>query len=283
MRTLALTILCLGCGTLTAADSGIDQILAEHGATVAGAEAEYAAEVAQAQNELEAATLKADGKAITALERTAKRAARSGDMATGAAAWKAILGLDREHPEARSYFEAVGNLDTVLAELDQADAARSADLFAAAEAEAAPGGPATGEPLALALLGSFGQVQVLDLTDGTHAIGGVETPITAVPAELTGASFIQPPLVATEYVRCRTWRAGLVALVVGPGYGGLRQVQDAGFERAGFALGVSHSDQPVYLKQMAAGEELNLPPGPVMVIAERIRPLPAELLHRGRR
>lgn len=282
MRTLIL-LLTTAALLLPAADSDIEKAMAERDAAITAGEADYAQVVAKAQSALDDITAKADDKAVASLERTAKRAARGGDMATGAAAWKAVLGIDREHQEARGYFEAVGNLDVVLAELAQADQdAANADLLGGpAPATGAGAADGSAAPLAMAAIGTFGQVQVHPLKEGTNAIGGIATPITAVPGQLTGASFIQPQAISTEYLRCRIWQAGAVAIVAGPGYGGVGQIQQAGFAPADFVLGVSDADQRVFVKEMGAGEELNLPPGHVMVMARTIRALPAALLGVG--
>lgn len=57
-------------------------------------------------------------KAITALTVIAKSRMKAEDAAGAAEAWKAILSIDREHTDARTYFTTVGTLDAVLAELD---------------------------------------------------------------------------------------------------------------------------------------------------------------------
>ena len=77
------------------------------------------------------------------------------------------------------------------------------------------------------------------------------------------------------------WQPGVIAAVAGPGYP-VAQLAKDGFKPAEFSLGVADVDQVVYLKEAAIGEELNLPPGHLMVIAGTIRPLPAALLNGGR-
>lgn len=70
-------------------------------------------------------------KALTALTVIAKSRTKAEDAAGAAEAWKAILGIDREHAEARAYFTTLGTLDAVLAELD----ADPADLLGAGTPE----------------------------------------------------------------------------------------------------------------------------------------------------
>ena len=72
-------------------------------------------------------------KAITALTVTAKGRMKAEDAAGAAEAWKAILGIDRAHADARTYFTTAGTLDAVLAELD----AKPTDLLGLDTGEAA--------------------------------------------------------------------------------------------------------------------------------------------------
>lgn len=268
MRLLLIALLSSTASFASAAQNDLDQITAERDSLVAAAEASYAEIMGQAQSELDQATERANAKAVTALERVAKRSARSGDMTTGASAWKSVLRYDREHVEARGFFDAIGQLDRVLADLEQADAAP--DLIGGPEAQLAATTPGT-----LAVLASLGHSQIRDLSEGTDAIGGLPTPITRVPEELAGASFIQPPLLGAQPIRVRCFQGGSVAVVAGPGYSGLQQVTDAGFAPAEFTLGVSQLDQKVFIKELPRDEELELPAGPLMVIAAKIRSLPA--------
>jgi hypothetical protein len=58
-------------------------------------------------------------KAITALTAQAKSRVKADDSAGAAEAWRAVLSIDREHKDARSYFTALGTLAQVLAKLDE--------------------------------------------------------------------------------------------------------------------------------------------------------------------
>lgn len=78
----------------------------------------------QARDEAQAT---AKAKAITTLTLIAKSRTKAEDAAGAAEAWKAILGIDREHADARAYFTLLGTLDAVLMELD----ANPADLLGA--------------------------------------------------------------------------------------------------------------------------------------------------------
>lgn len=66
----------------------------------------------------EEAQANAKAKAITALTVIAKSRTKAEDTAGATEAWKAILGIDREHADARAYFTLLGTLDAVLMELD---------------------------------------------------------------------------------------------------------------------------------------------------------------------
>jgi hypothetical protein len=57
-------------------------------------------------------------KAIVTLTVLAKSRTKAEDAAGAGEAWRAILGIDREHADARAYFSLQGTLDAVLAELD---------------------------------------------------------------------------------------------------------------------------------------------------------------------
>lgn len=74
-------------------------------------------EVAKAQRVHDAARAKADAKALKALEGLATAAAKRGEVAEAAAAWKEALRIDPTHPPARAFFQAIGTLDQVVAEV----------------------------------------------------------------------------------------------------------------------------------------------------------------------
>lgn len=87
---------------------------------------------------------KEKARSITALSAIAKAKAKANDLAAAGTAWKAALALDDANADARKHFEALGQLDAVLAELKAGDSA--ADLLggppAASAAGAAPSGAA---------------------------------------------------------------------------------------------------------------------------------------------
>lgn len=74
-------------------------------------------------------------RSIAALSVLAKARTKASDLAAAGYAWKAVLALDEANADARKHFEALGQLDAVLAELKAGDSA--ADLLGG-EAAAAP-------------------------------------------------------------------------------------------------------------------------------------------------
>jgi hypothetical protein len=103
--------------------------------------AELAARCAKEQEQHELALAKAKGDAVKALETTAHRAIRAGETPVVAEAWKEVLRLDPNHDEARRFYAALGQLDAVLKEFDEA---ADADLL---------GNPKNDKPLATQLAG----------------------------------------------------------------------------------------------------------------------------------
>jgi hypothetical protein len=81
--------------------------------------------ITKLQQSRDDAQANAKAKAVMALTVIAKSRTKAEDAAGAAEAWKAILGIDREHADARAYFTLQGTLDAVLAEL----AANPADLL----------------------------------------------------------------------------------------------------------------------------------------------------------
>ena len=78
-------------------------------------------------------------KTIPSIVAIAKRQLAKGDMPGAVKAWKAVLRLDDQHPDARQFYTSIGQLDQVLAELEREDSATS-DLLG----EGA--GPVLGKP-----------------------------------------------------------------------------------------------------------------------------------------
>ncbi len=58
-------------------------------------------------------------KAINALTAQVKSRVKANDSAGTEEAWRAVLKIDREHKDARSYFTDLGTLVQVLAKLDE--------------------------------------------------------------------------------------------------------------------------------------------------------------------
>lgn len=67
-------------------------------------------------------------KAIPSITAIAKRQLGKGDMPGAVKAWRAVLRLDDQHPDARQFFTSIGQLDQVLAELEREESA-TADLL----------------------------------------------------------------------------------------------------------------------------------------------------------
>ncbi len=76
-------------------------------------------------------------KSITALTAIAKSRMKAEDTAGASEAWRAILVIDREHADARTYFMTLGTLDAVLADLD----AKPTDLLGIGPADTATDKP----------------------------------------------------------------------------------------------------------------------------------------------
>lgn len=83
------------------------------------------------------ATLKA--KSTAALTTMAKSRMKVEDTAGATEAWRAILVIDREHADARTYFMTLGTLEAVLVELD----ATPTDLLGLGAPDAVPVKPET--------------------------------------------------------------------------------------------------------------------------------------------
>lgn len=104
LRLLCLMMLLSG----AVASEAIDRVLAT-----------WDADAAKARDAKEATTNRALDKASKSLEATATAAAKKGDIATAATTWKALLTLNPDHPKAREFFSATGNLEAVLKEVTQ--------------------------------------------------------------------------------------------------------------------------------------------------------------------
>lgn len=76
--------------------------------------ATYHHEAAKAKESFDAALAKSNAASIKALTALAQSAAKKGDIAESAAAWKEVIRFDHENTDARAFFTATGNLDQVL-------------------------------------------------------------------------------------------------------------------------------------------------------------------------
>lgn len=81
-------------------------------------------------------------KSLAFLIAIAKSRMKAEDTAGATEAWRAILVIDREHADARTYFTTLGTLDAVLAELD----AKPTDLLGLGAGEPASDKPSPDKP-----------------------------------------------------------------------------------------------------------------------------------------
>ena len=96
--------------------------------------------VMKLQRTLDESLAKEKTRSIAIIAAIAKTKAKANDLAAAGTAWKAVLVIDETNAEARKHFEALGQLDAVLAELKQGDPA--ADLLGNAPAAPKAEGPA---------------------------------------------------------------------------------------------------------------------------------------------
>lgn len=230
LPSLILTTCALG---LSAADP-VDAVIAELEGTRSAAAASYEQEVTQLAAIRDAAIAAGEARAIRDLERAVKRAARSGDLSVAAKGWKAVLGMDQQHREARQFFEAIGQLDAVLAEVSGtgsvADAPITVDLV---YADAQPEG-ARSQPLSPQMQRLFEHmrrqqveaiehdgcctVQQLDL--GSPINHEARNPVASLPSELRGLRSLS---MVDGHPIFANFRAGqqvsfVVAVVAEPGH-----------------------------------------------------------------
>ncbi|HAT10580.1 MAG TPA: hypothetical protein DCS97_08310 [Planctomycetes bacterium] len=88
----------------------------------------YDEAVAKLQKTYDDGVTKERNKSTPAIASIAKRLLAKGDMPGAVKAWKAVLRLDDQHPDARQFFTSIGQLDKVLAELESEESA-GADLL----------------------------------------------------------------------------------------------------------------------------------------------------------
>lgn len=109
--------------------------------------------VSRLQRAHDEALAKEKARSIAALSAIAKAKTKASDLAAAGYAWKAVLALDEANADARKHFEALGQLDAVLAELKADDSA--ADLLGGEPAAPAAGdaqpsaAPIAGKPLTI--------------------------------------------------------------------------------------------------------------------------------------
>lgn len=98
--------------------------------------------VTRLQRSHDEALAKEKARSIAALSAIAKAKTKASDLAAAGYAWKAVLVLDEANADARKHFEALGQLDAVLAELKAGDSA--ADLLGGEPATAPGAAPTSG-------------------------------------------------------------------------------------------------------------------------------------------
>ncbi|WP_425396231.1 hypothetical protein [Aeoliella sp.] len=79
---------------------------------------DFVSEATKARAEYRRELQKAAKRAVSDYEKAAASAVRAGDLAAATNAMRQILLLDRDHKKAQSHFEAIGQLDEVLKELE---------------------------------------------------------------------------------------------------------------------------------------------------------------------
>jgi hypothetical protein len=119
-------------------------------------------------------------RSITAIAAIAKQRAKANDLVGAEEAWRAVLGLDENHAEARKFFEAIGKLDAVLAGIKQAS---SIDLLGAAAGTADAG----------------------ETAPRSVSIAGTVMPIAAVPGRKASLGALKAGTVITVQYVNGTW------------------------------------------------------------------------------
>ena len=115
-----LTILASG-AALWATDADDDPttaVIAEHNDRIGRYMADYAKRAALARDGFERSVGASANLSIKKLEDLASRAIRAGDIKGAASAYRQVLRLDVTHKKARDYFQTLGQLDKVIAEVE---------------------------------------------------------------------------------------------------------------------------------------------------------------------
>ena len=251
----------------------LEEILNEHGNAVATAEAEHAHALAQAAAARNAAVADADADAVEDLERLARKAARGGDMTTGAQAWKEILRIDREHTGAREYFAAIGTLDSVLSDLGEANG--GVDVTDAPEDELAGAGA---DPSLAGVVASSGAVA--RLTQDADWLSDSPRPVSSCSDLLQQACYLRLPGGFKDFITLTVLRPGMLFLVAEPGYPRADKLVDQGFKRSKQTIEVAGIALELYERSVAVGESFEIPAGhnlPVSVVAGLISRNPRQL------
>jgi len=103
------TLIVIACLSVSLpASEALDRILAT-----------WDSEMLKARQVYDDTTAKSADKAGKSLETTAMAAGKKGDMAATTSTWKTLLSINPDHPKAREFFTATGNLDAVLKEVTQ--------------------------------------------------------------------------------------------------------------------------------------------------------------------
>lgn len=112
--------------------------------------------VTKLQHTLEEGVAKEKARSIAIIAGVAKAKAKANDLAAAGTAWKAVLVIDDSNAEARKHFEALGQLDAVLAELKQGNSADdllgnapAAPTTSKADGSAPSAQPINGKPMTI--------------------------------------------------------------------------------------------------------------------------------------
>lgn len=103
---------------LVLTNSGATALAKSPAEEVQDVRSEFLSEAVKARAEYRRELQKAAKSAVRDYERAAASAVRAGELAAATDAMRQILWLDRDHKKARAHFEAIGQLDEVLKELE---------------------------------------------------------------------------------------------------------------------------------------------------------------------
>lgn len=164
---------------------------------------ELEAQITELRRESDSDLAELRERSIRNIERAVKRAARNGDVATAAKGWKAVLGMDSGHEEAREFFTAMGTLDNVLAEVTgSTDEAGAGDVDLLAPDEPAAAGMTTPVPDVMAqglaamrrqqvtIEQSHACCEINQIANGGFANHMQRNPFTSLPEGMAGLKLL---------------------------------------------------------------------------------------------